>query len=771
MPSQNISQIQQELAQLKRDLENGKTGKHEGLPKTAVPSDPRRNPLMDFGLFVLAYFFWLIVIVTLEIAAGMGIHEYTCFFAVPCAWLTLAFLRKAPLYALLISAAGVLVITGAAYLASQIYDMAWDSNCYHKPVTGMLLHGWNPFEQTMIEFANTHDVLPYNSGWLSYQVNNQPKASFMIAASFYAFTGGIEYGKVFNLLSMIACVCIAAPLLRDAFRLSRLTALLAMLLTAANLITVSQIALYYNDGFTYQMLTVAAVSFAYGVFKPNGAFAPAAKIAAFMAVCIAVNIKTSAALYVAILCAAYIAARLIALRNADGLHRRNREILWMFVYFAAMAVCAVCVLGAATYVVNFLRYGNPFYGMLGADSMNSLLASLLGPDIHALPLIAQFFVSMFSPTSNSLFTEANLKIPFTFSWDEWTLATMDANVSGWGILFGGIFLVSALIVLVTAARMFRRSPRVSWLLLGVLATVILPAFFIPYLFSARYYLQPFWVPLAALVCLFAPGIRMKKSGKPRYPLSRFVKLILAPVLCGLLIVNAYTGYRYLEQQMTDTKSTRESITAIKEGLRQGGAALDVTTISRGLFYGLLFNLQDEKVEYNFCENLRGYDGALLYYLIYDIRDSGPETNAEAISFLSSLYHNEYLVVIAANGGGALTDPMTGMLQGVGLMREGPADPAAGYLAVIDPAGRVLFEQNAFGEYQTSVGGIDVQAISASGALSIAVGGVELSRGLTGYNIVVYDTENRLPVYSVVIQPGGSPVMTAFPVRLTGGSAQ
>ncbi|MFH1513367.1 MAG: hypothetical protein ABIG45_08465, partial [Bacillota bacterium] len=168
MPSQNISQIQQELAQLKQDLENGKTGKHEGLPKTAVTSGPRRNPLMDFGLFLLSYFFWLIVIVTLEIAAGMGIHEYTCFFAVPCAWLTLAFLRKAPLYALLIAAAGVLVIAGVSCLAAQIYDTAWDSNCYHKPITGMLLHVWNPFEQTMIEFATTHDVIPYKSGWLSY---------------------------------------------------------------------------------------------------------------------------------------------------------------------------------------------------------------------------------------------------------------------------------------------------------------------------------------------------------------------------------------------------------------------------------------------------------------------------------------------------------------------------------------------------------------------------------------------------------------------------
>ena len=82
----------------------------------------------------------------------------------------------------------------------------------------------------------------------------------------------------------------------------------------------------------------------------------------------------------------------------------------------------------------------------------------------------------------------------------------------------------------------------------MLALVIVPVFFIPYLFCARYYLQPFWVPLAALICLFAPCIRVKKTGRCKYPVVRVIKHLLAPLLCGLLVVNAYTSVNYFQFQ-------------------------------------------------------------------------------------------------------------------------------------------------------------------------------------------------------------------------------
>ena len=56
--------------------------------------------------------------------------------------------------------------------------------------------------------------------------------------------------------------------------------------------------------------------------------------------------------------------------------------------------------------------------MLGKSSINTLLESLMSAKILSLPSFVQFYVSLFSPLANILFTDINLKVPFTFSADE-----------------------------------------------------------------------------------------------------------------------------------------------------------------------------------------------------------------------------------------------------------------------------------------------------------------------------------------------------------------
>lgn len=761
---EDIRQIRLELEQMKRDLAMDAPGNHgadAGLKR-------RKRPCLDAGLFLLSYFFWLVLVVTAELAAGMDIHPYTVFAALPFAWAALAWLRRAPLYALLVTAAGALLLAAASFGVSLLYDTAWNSSSYYKPVTGMLVNGWNPFRQSFAEFANTAAVLPYNDGWLSYQLGSQPKAAFMIGAAFYALTGSIESGKLFNLVSLIACVLVAVPMLRDAFRLGRAAAFLTAFLACTGPIVLSQLALYHYDGFAFQMLTLVLISFCYILFKPGGALAGAAKAAAFMAACVAANISPTAALLAAVLCAAYGIARTVQIWRSEDEGERLRPALGLLLYLAVAAVVALLALGAATYLVNFLHYGDPFYGMAGQSAMNNLPENLMGPEIRALPPIVQFFASMFSSMSADAFTQIDLKIPFTISRGEWSLSTMGANVGGWGILFGGIFLLSASIVLVTALHMRRRSPRAFWLLTGVLLMVILPAVFIKGLYNARDYLLPFWVPMAAFVCLFAPTERMD-NGAPKHFFASAFKFVLAPVLCALLIVNAYTGTVYLRSQLEQTAADKAKITEIKTREAQGDAEFDVTTIARGLFYGLFFNLKDAGVEYNFSESLPMIQNELLYYMVYAFRERGEERNARAESFLNALYGNGYLVVIASGGGSPLPEGMTALLQNIGLMAGGSADPADGYLAAVGPDGAVLFEEIGFVSFRDTAEETELSAISARTGVSVVIGGTEYADDQSGFHIVVYDTKNALPVASVRIDPDADPVMTDYPVRIPAGS--
>ena len=757
---EDIQQIRLELEQMKRDLTKdapGNRGADAGLKR-------HKRPCLDVGLFLLSYFFWLVLIVTAELAAGIAIHPYTVFAALPFAWATIIWLRGAPLYALLITAIGALLLAAASFGVSLLYDTAWNSSSYYKPVTGMLVNGWNPFRQTFAEFANTTSVLPYNDGWLSYQLGSQPKAAFMIGAAFYALTGSIESGKLFNLISLIACVLIAAPMLTDAFKLGRPAAFLTMVLACAGPIVLSQLALYYYDGFAFQMLTVAVASFAYILFKPDGSLAGAAKAAAFMAVGIAVNLSPTAAILAVILCAVFGIARMVLIWRLEDEGDRLWPTLGLLLYLVLMAACALLALGASTYLANFLRTGNPFYGMAGQSAMNNLPEDLMSPEIRALPLIVQFFISMFSSMSAEAFTQIDLKIPFTVSRGEWALSTTGANVAGWGILFGGIFLLSVLVVLVTALRMLRRSPRVFWLLIGMLAIVILPPVFMKNLYNARDYLLPFLLPMTALACLFAPAERMD-NGAPRHFFVSSLKFILAPILCALMIVNAYTGTLYLRSQAEQTAADKVKTTEIKTRIGEGDTEFDVTTIARGLFYGLFFNLKDAGVEYNFSESLPRIRDELLYYMVYAFRDRGAEQDAQAETFINSLYSDEYLVVIASGGGSPLPDGMAALLQNVGLMADGSADPAEGYLAAIGPDGTVLVEENGFVSFRETVEETDLSVISARTGVSIVMNGTEYGDDQSGFHIVVYDTKNALPVALVLINPDADPVMTTYPVRI------
>ncbi|HPJ02148.1 MAG TPA: hypothetical protein PKU80_04855 [Candidatus Limiplasma sp.] len=753
----DIAQIRLELEQMKLELALDASGPIEPAPRPARQS----RLCVDFGLFVLLYFFWLITIVTAELAAGMGIHPLTALAVLPCVWLSIALLRKAPLQMLLVAVAGALLLAAAAYGVSLLYDTSAESNTVYKPVTGMLMNGWNPFRQRFAEFANTHAILPYNDSWSAYGLDSQPKAAFMIGAAVYALTGSIESGKMFSLIAMIACVCIAAPLLKDAFKLSRGAAFLAAILAAVNPVTLSQLALYYTDGFAFQLLTVAAVSFVYLLVKPDGAMAFTAKLAAFLAVGIAVSLSALGAVYAAILMGVFILARVVQIIKSNNEGERAKPLLSLAIYLAAMIVCAVFVLGAPTYLVNLLRNGNPFAGMFGQTGLGGAAAGRIGLQIAALPLIAQFFGSLFSPVSNGFFTQVDLKIPLAVSRTEWLQPVMDATVSGWGILFGGICILSALIVLITAIRMFRRSPGSFWLLLGLLLVVILPAALIPGLFIARSYLQPFWLPMAALICLLAPAV---DDGEEAAWL-RVLRVLLATGLCVLLIVNAYTGTNDLRTQVTQTAADRAKMDDIQNRIAQDDAELGVTTIARGQFYGLFLNLRDEGVNYAFLESLPMIQDELLYHMVYAFRARGSGQDAQAESFLNTLYANGYLVAVAANAGSPLTERMTALLQAVGLMTDGPADPNAGYLAVIDADGNVLTEQSGFESITVATAGTSLRIETSAADVSVTIGGTDYGNEQRGFHIVVYDPVNAAPVDSVLIDSGADPVLTVYPVRI------
>ena len=438
---------------------------------------------------------------------------------------------------------------------------------------------------------------------------------------------------------MAAAVCIVFPLLRDAMKANGAAVWIAVLLTAVNPVALSQALSYYSDGFLFQMLTIAAAAFAYLAYKPGGKLALAAKIAAFAAVCLAANTAINALLYCAILCLLFFLARVISItRSSASKYTRTKRNIRLFIYFISIIIAAVGVLGMASYAMNFLRYGSPLYGLYGASAVNTAFDAQMSAPFSGLPRAAQVIVSVFSRLSAEPVSDIAIKIPFTYINAEFHLATAEAVSGGWGILFSTVFIVSSLVLLWSLVLTIIRRSRRAWLIAALLLTVALPVFVLPYLFVARLYLQLYWLPLAALLCLISPAENKRnlQSGK----LRGSFKWLLAAGLCAALLFSYITPCNVLTGQIQNTADARTAIETLIRETEGGDTVVDIAPAERGLYYGLLFNLQDEGLDaYNFVEHLPedAIDGTLFASLRYRLRDAGDDASTN--SFLAWLNQN------------------------------------------------------------------------------------------------------------------------------------
>ena len=48
----------------------------------------------------------------------------------------------------------IVMLFGAIFVASKIYDSSYDGNSYHKGAIGMMAHGWNPVFQTAEDYSD-----------------------------------------------------------------------------------------------------------------------------------------------------------------------------------------------------------------------------------------------------------------------------------------------------------------------------------------------------------------------------------------------------------------------------------------------------------------------------------------------------------------------------------------------------------------------------------------------------------------------------------------
>ncbi len=376
-----------------------------------------------------------------------------------------------------------MVILPSAVLGERVLDDTWDGQWFHQEAVIQLADGWNPFRADL-------DPADVPREGARIRINGYAKATWLWGAPLYSFTGRIETAKAFSFplavaagLSVLACLLLITPL-------RPLTATVVAVAAAANPVAVVQFLNTYQDGALASMLTICAASLALWVRTGSRiglAMATAAGVGASA-------IKLTGPVYVIIFVVAAVGWLVW-----NGKWRHQWRALAIAVGLATIGLHAA---SGGTYLTNTVRHGHPLFPVFGPEKAPIVETS----PHHRLQVMAASIFSRSRPgpedygSVESLIRWRGLKIPFVFDGGELSAFMRPwVRIGGWGPLFGGVVLLTAVLLVVSA---FRRHSRVGLILL-VAAPLAISVVVNPVCWKARYVPQSWLVPLVIAVVVLA----------------------------------------------------------------------------------------------------------------------------------------------------------------------------------------------------------------------------------------------------------------------------
>lgn len=475
------------------------------------------------------------------------------------------------------------VIVGSIFLAGIVPDYTYDGNSYHKTAIGMLRDGWNPVYENMEEFDSRAErsfgFVPQNVFW----ENHYAKAPYFFASNIYKVTGNVETGKSINLISLFALVFLAASYLLKKGRKPIFIAAFAMILFTYPVFTVQLLTNYVDLLLgTYLFMLI----FCFFFFEEEG-FSTAhteTLLLFFMVLCIMINIKFSSFAYAGIYCLGYYLWYIYRLRKKD------LEKVF-FIKFTGTAVIAVLVgvlvIGLSVYPKNLTDHGHPFYPLFGEGKVD-IITSNSPAVFQELAPIERFIAATFSKADNivqAYGTAPEFKIPFTWTgWEYEVLYIADLRISGHGLFFSGVFLISLIVLAVYYFKAARRREKGLPLTLIPLGINVILIFTMGETWWARYFPQLFLFPLFALLCLD------KVHRKP----ARAAEMVL---VLALLANNLATCHASAQFSIEYTQKTNNQYAQFEAAAQNTDGTLVLSTATfKGNFYNA-FDRLPENAEY------------------------------------------------------------------------------------------------------------------------------------------------------------------------------
>lgn len=422
--------------------------------------------------------------------------------------------EKLNLIGLLISVVfPLIIIITSIYISGKIIDYSYDGNSYQKATIGLLAMGWNPLYENVENFEESLEKSGKQRINIADEsplyINHYAKGANIYAANIYKLTKNIECGKSQNFISICMVFLFTFSFLLYKNR-SILFDILFSLCASTYSIVLTQTFTNYIDIFTYVFLYLTIFSFFVFEEKEIKIYNSVKYFMYFMILVLAINTKMSLFGYVGLYCFGYLLWYIYRLfkKNID------KDFFKNFLLTSILSVViGIFIVGLSVYPKNYIEKGHPFYPLMGKDKIDIMTVNQPSY-FKEKSSLEKFLIATFSKVANIIESsneKATWKIPFTIYEDEFfSLSAADTRISGNGIWFGGILILSIIIILLNIESFRKRSDKLFYICLIPTFITIVMIFTFNESWYARYFPQLYFIALLAIIIL---ETRKKKIAK------------------------------------------------------------------------------------------------------------------------------------------------------------------------------------------------------------------------------------------------------------------
>lgn len=420
--------------------------------------------LKNTGLFLLLFMFNILIGTTLLFFIKVSISRFhLIIFFLLTSLIYYFYNRKTTLSDILkTTLISLVIIVVSIFISTFMFDRSSDGNTYHKDAVGVLKEGFNPVYESSKDFIKERKDDSKKLTNYSIWTDHYAKANWIIAANFYSLTNNIESGKAMNIISMYIVFSLIASYLSKVLTIKK--SILLSLIIVLNPVTASQIFTYYNDQLVllYLFLNIAClIKLDYDI-KDKESW-----LIYSLSFIILANMKFNGLGYLLVFSFLFVCRYLYkAIKNKDFLTLFKK----LCIIFIPLFVVSLLFVGYPTYIKNTIDHNNPFFPLYD-DNGEDIITAQQPKKFLTMNNLQKLFYGTFSKANNLRENDnTDLKIPFTFSKTEITPAmSNDLRISGWGILFSGLLLVSIYVFI----RYYKEYKNESWILYTLGITILL----------------------------------------------------------------------------------------------------------------------------------------------------------------------------------------------------------------------------------------------------------------------------------------------------------